>query len=56
MGAYGNYWTWIVAGTWTPQDLARSLYVGAEIALPRKRALAERLLGMDFGPRQRSLF
>lgn len=56
MGAYGSYWSWMVAGTWMPQDLARALYEGADVTLSRKLALANRLIGTGFGPRQGSLF
>jgi hypothetical protein len=44
-GCYG----WAVGGTLKPQMLAEALYANAEIALPRKRALADELLAKDFG-------
>jgi hypothetical protein len=45
-------WYWAVGGTYKPQMLARALYAGADIALPRKQALADTLCAVDFTERR----
>lgn len=51
--AKGDCWDFTVTGTRMPQHLAATLYADVTVALPRKLALAQALMGMNYAARPR---